>query len=88
MPDPLVLTGIGIGTAFGVLVFLLVAVLLIRLASWLVDRYFGPDDLDGEPTDEHDDTETRNRARAAAVAVTALIESRPYLDRPSDTRDQ
>ena len=42
MPDPLVLTGIGIGTAFGVLVFLLVAVLLIRLASWLVDRYFGP----------------------------------------------
>ena len=89
MPDPLVLTGIGIGTAFGVLVLLLVAVLLIRLVSWLFARYFGPDDdVDNEPEDRHDDTEMLNRARAAAVAVTALIESRPHLDRPNETTDQ
>ena len=79
-PDALVLTAIGIGTAFGVLVMLLVTVLLIRLVSWAIDRYFGDDDTaeaPGPPTDP----ENRNRARAAAIAVTALIESQPHLRR-------
>ena len=53
-PDALVLTAIGIGTAFGVLVMLLVTVLLIRLISWAIDRYFGDDDTPDEPADALD----------------------------------
>ena len=79
-PDALILTAIGIGTAFGVLVLLLVTVLLIRLASWCADRYFGDGDTSDEPT-ESSDPENRNRARAAAIAVTALIETQPHLSR-------
>ena len=79
-PDALILTAIGIGTAFGVLVLLLVTVLLIRLASWCADRYFGGDDSSDEPT-ESSNPENRNRARAAAIAVTALIETQPHLSR-------
>ena len=79
-PDALILTAIGIGTAFGVLVLLLVTVLLIRLASWCADRYFGDDDSSDEPT-ESSNPENRNRARAAAIAVTALIETQPHLSR-------
>ena len=88
-PDALVLTAIGIGTAFGVLVMLLVTVLLIRLISWAIDRYFG-DDTPDEPattdpqTESGADSENRNRARAAAIAVTALIESQPRLRRDRD----
>ena len=41
-PDALVLTGIGIGTAFGVLVLLLAAVFVIRLINWLVGKWTGP----------------------------------------------
>ena len=83
-PDALVLTAIGIGTAFGVLVMLLVTVLLIRLISWAIDRYFGDDDTPDEPTEatgSPTESENRNRARAAAIAVTALIESQPHLRR-------
>ena len=79
-PDALILTAIGIGTAFGVLVLLLVTVLLIRLVSWCADRYFGDGDTSDEPT-ESSDPENRNRARAAAIAVTALIETQPHLSR-------
>ena len=79
-PDALILTAIGIGTAFGVLVLLLVTVLLIRLASWCANRYFGDGDTSDEPT-ESSDPENRNRARAAAIAVTALIETQPHLSR-------
>ena len=79
-PDALILTAIGIGTAFGVLVLLLVTVLLIRLASWCADRYFGDGDTSDEST-ESSDPENGNRARAAAIAVTALIETQPHLSR-------
>ncbi len=79
-PDALVLTAIGIGTAFGVLLMLLVTVLLIRLVSWGIDKYTGDDDIPDEPM-ESSDPENRNRARAAAIAVTALIESQPHLRR-------
>lgn len=76
-PDALILTGIGIGTSFSVLVLLLVSVLLIRLAARLIN-----DDGDEAAMQEEapiEDQETRNRATAAAIAVTALLESRPYL---------
>lgn len=81
-PDALVLTAIGIGTAFGVLVLLLVTVLLIRLVSWAIDRYTGDgDDQTPEEPVESTDPENRDRARAAAIAVTALIETQPHLSR-------
>ena len=86
-PDALILTAIGIGTAFGVLVLLLVTVLLIRLISWAIDRYFGGDDTADEPADSPD-PENRNRARAAAIAVTALIETQPRLSRRPRDRGQ
>ena len=76
-PDALILTGIGIGTSFSVLVLLLVAILVISRVSRLFDRD------EREPAPQEDapavDTEARNRATAAAIAVTALLESRPYL---------
>ena len=87
-PDALVLTAIGIGTAFGVLLMLLVIVLLIRLISWGIDKYTGDDDSPEEAMESTDPriesgagSENRNRARAAAIAVTALIESQPHLGR-------
>ena len=82
-PEALVLTAIGIGTAFGVLVLLLVTVLLIRLISWAMDKYTGGDGGNETPeeTEESSDPENRDRARAAAIAVTALIETQPHLSR-------
>lgn len=76
-PDALILTGIGIGTSFSVLVLLLVAVLVIRQAA----RLFNGDEQESAPQEDVPavDTEARNRATAAAIAVTALLESRPYL---------
>ena len=82
-PDALILTAIGIGIAFGVLVLLLVTVLLIRLISWAINKYTGNDETPEEPA-ETTDPENRERARAAAIAVTALIETQPHLSR----RDQ
>ena len=76
-PDALILTGIGIGTSFSVLVLLLVSVLIIRLAARLLNREEDTDALMEESPTE--DPEARNRATAAAIAVTALLESRPYL---------
>lgn len=85
-PDAAVLTAIGIGAAFGVLVALSLAALLIRLIAWAVDKYAvrrgGATAAAVEAASGRDDPETLNRARAAAVAVTALIESKPnrYTD--------
>ena len=75
-PDALVLTGIGIGTAFGVLLLLLVSVLVIKLVTWLVGKWTG---RNGEPVEDPPDPEMRNRAAAASAAVTALMHSRPSL---------
>ncbi len=76
-PDALILTGIGIGTSFSVLVLLLAAILVIRLVS----RRFDGDEREDAPQEDAPaiDAEARNRAAAAAIAVTALLESRPYL---------
>ena len=81
-PDAVILTAIGIGAAFGVLVALSLAALLIRLIAWAADKY--AERRRGAPAVETVaplDPETLNRARAAAVAVTALIESQPALYR-------
>lgn len=83
--DALILTGIGIGTSFSVLVLLLVSVLLIRLAARLLNGEEDTDAIQEESPTE--DRETRNRATAAAIAVTALLESRPYL-RSRTTRER
>ena len=75
-PDALILTGIGIGTAFGVLLLLLAIVFVIRLVTWIVGKWFSRDDA---PDEDPPDPEMRNRAAAASAAVTALIHSRPRL---------
>ena len=75
-PDALVLTGIGIGTAFGVLLLLLASVFVIKLVTWLVGKWTG---RHGEPVEDPPDPEMRNRAAAASAAVTALMHSRPSL---------
>ena len=87
-PDALILTAIGIGIAFGVLVLLLVTVLIIRLISWAINKFTGDDETQSQPTEiqiEPDAlSENRERARAAAIAVTALIETQPHLSRRQD----
>ena len=86
-PDALILTGIGIGTAFSVLIFLLVAVLIIRLVARLLNKDEQESAAqEGTPTNDPD---MRNRATAAAIAVTVLLESRPYLHgEPNSARDE
>ncbi len=87
-PDALILTAIGIGIAFGVLVLLLVTVLIIRLISWAINKFTGDDETQSQLTEIQIEpealSENRDRARAAAIAVTALIETQPHLSR----RDQ
>ena len=82
-PDAVILTAIGIGAAFGVLVALSLAALLIRLIAWAADKI--ADRRRGASVPVAAEAalapETLNRARAAAVAVTALIESNPALYR-------
>ena len=84
-PDAAILTAIGIGAAFGVLVALSLAALLIRLIAWAADKYAARRARAGEePAEPAGDPEARRRARAAAAAVVALIESKPNLRRDSD----
>ena len=82
-PDAAILTAIGIGAAFGVLVALSLAALLIRLVAWAADKYAARRGAAAESA-AREDAETLSRARAAAVAVTALIESNPSSRRDSD----
>lgn len=86
-PDAAILTAIGIGAAFGVLVALSLAALLIRLIAWAADKLAARRarrDGGEEPAESGADPESALRARAAAVAVAALIESQPNLRRDSD----
>ena len=86
-PDAAILTAIGIGAAFGVLVALSLAALLIRLIAWAADKLAARRARRGggeEPDESGADPESALRARAAAVAVAALIESKPNLRRDSD----
>ena len=64
-----ILTGIGIGTAFGLLVLLIVAIYLIGL----IFRRF-PETSDAtEDTLAAEDDQFRDKALAAAIAVAALL---------------
>ncbi len=80
-PDAAILTAIGISAAFGVLVLLLASALLIRLAGWAVAklRDGGANDDEGGG-DDAADGDRANRARAAAIAVVALMEAHPRGD--------
>ena len=89
-PSALVLSIIGFGASFGALAMLLVIVLLIRLFA---SRVSGRTGTDGRsmpsrpPTPPPPDPEVRNRARAAAIAVAALLEANPRENgRRSDTK--
>ncbi len=79
-----ILTAIGIGTAFAVLLILLGLIASIKLFSERLAPRFGweatssPDSQAAPP-----DAESRNRALAAALAVTALLEARPEAPGPT-----
>ena len=70
--DAATLTGIGIATAFGLLLVLIGAILTVRLVcDALFERRFAPEGVDEPEVDE-----SRDRALAAAIAV-ATLASRP-----------
>lgn len=66
--EGLSLTAIGVGTAFALL-------LVLSLGVWTVGKFFGPKE---EPADAADSSsaERRDKALAAAIAVSALREIR------------
>ena len=65
-----ILTGIGIGTAFGLLVLLVVVVAILRLlSSFILDRSARRTQAKAE----REESESRNRAHAAVAAVTAIM---------------
>ena len=90
-PDALILTAIGIGAAFCALALLFVTALIIgpigRTLARRSDGGAGAETTDDAPP-ATSDPEMRNRARAAAIAVTALIESQPRLGRSRRRRDE
>ena len=72
-----ILTAIGIGTAFVVLLLLLIVILLIGVLNRRISREVAPApqlESDSQPDEDHADV--RDRALAAALAVTALRASR------------
>ena len=71
-----ILTAIGIGTAFAVLLVLLAMTVLIRWISLRVAERTAEPTEDGPDQPPQEDTEARNRALAAALAVTALLAAR------------
>ena len=66
--EALSLTAIGVSTAFALL-------LSLSLGVWLVGRFFGPKQVSAEATDALS-AERRDKALAAAIAVSALREIR------------
>jgi len=73
-----ILTAIGIGTAFVVLLLLLIVILLIGVLNRRISGEVVPApqlESDSQPDEDHADV--RDRALAAALAVTALRASRP-----------
>ena len=69
--DAAILTGIGVGTAFGLLVAMIFVILAVRLLSARVLPALG-ERLPGRSSE----TEARNKAVAAVVAVTTLMANR------------
>ena len=72
--DAATLTGIGMATAFGLLLLLIVAVVAVRLICRVLFERGGAETGDPGP----DADESRDKALAAAIAVAALA-SRPRL---------
>ena len=73
-----ILTAIGIGTAFVVLLLLLIVILLIGVFNRRISEEVAPSPhLVSDPQPYEDDADARDRALAAALAVTALRASQP-----------
>ncbi len=73
-----ILTAIGIGTAFVVLLLLLIVILLIGVVNRRISGEVAPSPhLESDPKPYEDDADARDRALAAALAVTALRASQP-----------
>ena len=64
--EALILTGIGIGTAFGLLVAMMVGILLVKLVATRFVKG-AAEDAAGQPA------EARDRALAAVIAVSAVL---------------
>ena len=72
------LTAIGIGTAFVVLLLLLIVILLIGVFNRRISGEVVPSpQLESDLQPDEDDADARDRALAAALAVTALRASQP-----------
>ena len=82
-----ILTAIGIGTAFAVLVLLLVVTVLIRWMSDRVAQRTSEPAETGPDGPAQQDTEARDRSLAAALAVTALLAARPRSAGSAAERD-
>lgn len=76
--DAGVLTGIGIVTAFGLLVLLMITT---SLTGQLTTRVFDRTYREHVPTSEELERERRDKALAAIAAVTAVIENPDILDK-------
>ena len=68
LEEGLTLTAIGVGTAFALL-------LVLSIAIWLSGKLFGPEKESPDQSAEAS-TEGRDKALAAAIAVSALLEIR------------
>ena len=66
--EGLSLTAIGVSTAFALL-------LVLSAGVWMVGKFFGPKEESGDAADSSS-TERRDKALAAAIAVSALREIR------------
>ena len=75
-----ILTGIGIGTAFGLLVFLIITIYII---AFIFRRF--PEATDTtEDTLAVEDDQFRDKALAAAIAVSALLGKPERASSPGD----
>ena len=70
--DAAILTGIGMGTAFVLLVVLVVVIVSLGRVSAVLERRFRNVNESGSPASSDDGALARDKALAAVVAVTAL----------------
>ena len=80
--DAAILTAIGIVTAFAVLLLMLVITLVARWVSLKVTVGVAEPTEAPDSPDPGDETQARDRALAAALAVTALLAARPASTGP------
>ena len=78
-----ILTGIGLGTAFGLLVFLMVTIVVVRqLFVQIFDRLVG----DRSQSLATVGAGSRDKALAAAIGVTAVFSSQGRTQNPAGDR--